>query len=170
MKRNEVTDPAEPLAADVEFQGQPGRHPSPELLAAYERDELSPREDQEVRDHLLSCRECVSLVLPFSGIYDPVTEEISDEQVHTYWRTFRERELLEEIGRSLPRKAATRYRSLITKRGTESLTAEEYAELLQLTDWVEKLDAKRLESVAELARLRRVSFESLVNELGIRRP
>jgi hypothetical protein len=167
VKRHEAAYATEP--PPVELRGEPGKHPSSQLLAAYERDELSPREDQEVRDHLLSCRECASLVLPFSGVYDPLTEEISAEKVHAYWRSFRESELLEEIGHGLPRKAARRYRELIAKRGAETLTAEEYAELLQLTDWVEKLEVKRLESLAELARLRGVPFRSLLTELGTRR-
>jgi hypothetical protein len=72
--------------------------------------------------------------------------------------------------RGLPSKAAKRYRSLIAKRDAESLTAEEYAELLQLSDWVEKLAVKRLERLAELAKVRGVPFASIANRALRRDP
>ncbi len=44
---------------------------------------------------------------------------------------------------------------------------EEYSELLQLTDQVELLDAKRVEYLVELALLRKQPLPLLMEELGL---
>jgi cellulose synthase operon protein C len=40
-----------------------GAHPSDETLVAYRRNELAAEADAQVREHLLTCRECASVVL-----------------------------------------------------------------------------------------------------------
>jgi hypothetical protein len=59
---------------------------------------------------------------------------------------------------------------LIAKRRAEILTPEEQRELLELTAQVEAREAKRIEDMAELARLRRTTLTSLMKELGIHPP
>ena len=81
-----------------------------------------------------------------------------------------ETELLARINEGLPTRVADRYQVLIGKRRAGSLTSEEYAELLRLTDEVEGLDAERIKHLAELARLRKTSLSSLMTELGIQTP
>ena len=79
----------------------------------------------------------------------------------------RESELLAKINQGLPAPLADRYRNLIEKRRSFSLTEEELSELLRLTDDVELFDAKRVEYLSELARLRKISLPALMTQLGI---
>ncbi len=62
------------------------------------------------------------------------------------------------------------YDELGIKRDAGTLTADEYDELLQLTDQIEKVDAERLRHLAELARLRQTSLDALMDELDIKTP
>ncbi len=82
----------------------------------------------------------------------------------------RESQLLLDINQGIPSGMQHRYDELIEKRDTRSLTDEEYAELLQLTDQVELLDAKRMESLLELAHLRKQPLPLLMKELGLTPP
>ncbi len=60
-----------------------------------------------------------------------------------------------------------RYDQLNTKLHEEQLTSEEHQELLALIDPVELADAERLKHLIELAQLRGVSLDTLMDELGI---
>jgi hypothetical protein len=79
----------------------------------------------------------------------------------------RESELLLRINQGLPDDTTRRYRELISRRRTRSLSPEEHEELLRLTDRAEALEADRLVHLAELARLRHTSLSRLMEELGI---
>jgi hypothetical protein len=81
-----------------------------------------------------------------------------------------ESELLLKINEGIPSDVQVRYDELIAKRKSETLTSEEYDELLQLTDQVEKLDAKRVEFLKELARIRCTSLTEIMEELHIQTP
>jgi hypothetical protein len=78
-----------------------------------------------------------------------------------------ESELLLKINRGLPFDLQRRYDELTEKRRAETLTAEEYKELLQLTEQVEKSHVERLEYLCKLADLRQVSLPALMDEFGI---
>ncbi len=52
--------------------------------------------------------------------------------------------LLEKINQKLPLEAQARYDELIGKRRAETLTADEYDELLRLTEYVENQQAERV--------------------------
>jgi hypothetical protein len=60
------------------------------------------------------------------------------------------------------------YNELIAKREAETLTVDEYQHLLRLTEQVEKMQAQRIEYLAELARIRGVSLTVLMKDLGIK--
>ena len=81
-----------------------------------------------------------------------------------------EAELLLKINQGVPPEVQKRYNELIAKRRAESLSPDEYDELLRLTDQVENLEARRMEYLAELARLRQTSLTKLMENLGIRPP
>jgi hypothetical protein len=81
-----------------------------------------------------------------------------------------ESELLLKINEGVPSDIQTRYTELIAKRQAETLTPDEYEELLRLTQQVEKLEVRRVEYLAELARLRGTSLTALMEILGIRPP
>jgi hypothetical protein len=81
-----------------------------------------------------------------------------------------EAELLRRINHGLPKETRERYRQLVAQRRDGTLTAEEQADLLDLTDEVERSDAQRVEALAELARLRQKPVRALMEELGIQTP
>ena len=81
-----------------------------------------------------------------------------------------EAELLLKINQGLPPEVQKRCDELVAKRRAESLTSDEYNELLRLTDQIENLEARRIEYLAELARLRQASLTELMDDLGIRPP
>jgi hypothetical protein len=76
-----------------------------------------------------------------------------------------EAELLLQINQGLPPEIQQRYQELIAKRRSETLTSDEYSELLRLTGTVESLEAKRVESLAELAIHRKTSITALMEQL-----
>jgi hypothetical protein len=67
----------------------------------------------------------------------------------------------------IPPQLQERYDILITKRRTNTLTNEEYQELLELGDRIEAIDVKRIEYLSELAKLRQTSLTSLIQELQL---
>lgn len=77
-------------------------------------------------------------------------------------------ELLLAINRSLPAAKTQRYQELTARRQAETLSPMEHQELLDLTDGVERLQAERIEHIAELAYLRGKPLGVLMEELGIR--
>lgn len=79
----------------------------------------------------------------------------------------REAELLLKINQGLPQKTWDRYRELSDKQTSETLSEKEYQELLAISDQMEEQDAKRLASLIELARLRSVPLDTLMQQLGI---
>jgi len=81
-----------------------------------------------------------------------------------------ESDLLLKINEGVPSGVQARYNELIAKRRAETLTPDEYEELLRLTRQVEKLETRRVEYLAKLARLRGTSMTALMKNLGIRPP
>lgn len=81
-----------------------------------------------------------------------------------------EAELLLKINQGPPPEVQKRYDELTAKRRAESLTPDEYDELLHLTGQTENLEARRMEYLAKLAHLRQTSLTKLMEELGIRPP
>lgn len=82
----------------------------------------------------------------------------------------REAELLQEINQSLPPVNQQRYDKLTAKLQANNITPGEYQELLQLIDQIELADAKRVEHLIELAQLRNLSLDELMNQLSIHHP
>jgi hypothetical protein len=82
----------------------------------------------------------------------------------------REVELLQQISHSLDPAIQARYRELNAKLHDEVITEAEHQEFLRLVDRVELADAKRLQHLIELAQLRGVSLDTLMEQLGLRVP
>lgn len=78
--------------------------------------------------------------------------------------------LLERIGEGLPPATWARYQALKEKRDAGTLTDAEHADLIRLVNEVEIWNARRLDAVAELAKVRGVRFPKLVQELGLGAP
>ncbi len=125
----------------------------------------------------------VKMQLPFEELLK-VVEQLSLAELEKLWSQIvalqarhkavslpkDETDLLLKINQGLPLDVQRRYGELIEKRQARTLTTEEYQELLNLTDQVEKADAKRVEYLASLARLRGVSLPILLKDLGIEHP
>ncbi len=75
--------------------------------------------------------------------------------------------LMGRINVGLPASFRDRFDQLVVRRRDEVLTAEEFDELLRLTAQLEEIEASRVESLTELARLRGVALAALMAELGI---
>jgi hypothetical protein len=82
----------------------------------------------------------------------------------------RDAERLAKINPGLPAALTSRYHELIDKRRAGTIGADEYEELLRLTDEVETLHAQRIENLADLARLRGVPLAGVMQQLGIQTP
>jgi hypothetical protein len=81
-----------------------------------------------------------------------------------------ETELLLQINQGLPSATWERYHALKRKRDVRTLTPDEHAELLALTNEVEQWNACRVELVAALPRLRQVPLRVMMDELGLSPP
>jgi hypothetical protein len=80
-----------------------------------------------------------------------------------------EGELLAQISQgSLPPDQHRRYHELRRKLRAETISEEEHAELLRLSDEAEMRNARRIEALGRLAQLRRKSFPEVMDELGIK--
>jgi hypothetical protein len=82
----------------------------------------------------------------------------------------RESELLLKINHHLSPELQARFDELVAKRQDEILTPVEYEELLTLTEQVEHIDVGRIEALAQLAKLREISVDELMDQLGIKPP
>ena len=82
----------------------------------------------------------------------------------------REAELLQLINRGLPAEVRQRYDALNDKLHAETITDEEHQVLLGLIEQVKQSDVERLRHLIELAQLRQLSLDELMDQLGLRRP
>jgi antitoxin component of RelBE/YafQ-DinJ toxin-antitoxin module len=78
-----------------------------------------------------------------------------------------ESKLFKQINASLSRIKWDHYRILLAKRDAEALDAQEQAELVAISDKIEKANVRRMKAVTELARLRKISFPALMKTLGL---
>ena len=81
-----------------------------------------------------------------------------------------ETDLLQQINQGLPPPMRLRYDELTVKLHEETITSTEQEEFLRLTDLIEQTDVERLRALIALAQLRRMSVDTLMDQLGIRRP
>jgi hypothetical protein len=79
-----------------------------------------------------------------------------------------ESRLLKRISRGWPEKKWNRYGDLVGKRRQEVLTEPEHEELIALGDDLERWNARRLQNLIQLARIRQTSVDSLMQQLGIK--
>lgn len=79
----------------------------------------------------------------------------------------KETDLLEKIYTKLPAATQERYDLLTEKRRAGTISAEEYGELLELVRVTEHYNVERLKLIVELAALRKVTIEQLMEQLGL---
>lgn len=80
----------------------------------------------------------------------------------------KESELLLKINDGLSPADAKRMKQLIAKRQAYAISEDEMQELIRLTDETERLNVERLKHLIELARLRNVTPDALMDELGVK--
>ncbi|MCB0061006.1 MAG: hypothetical protein KDE19_02780 [Caldilineaceae bacterium] len=81
--------------------------------------------------------------------------------------TIDETQLLQQINGGLTQEQWQRYHHLRAKLEAATLSAAEHQELIQLSDYREMQNVKRLEILAQLAQLRGVSLRALMEELEL---
>lgn len=81
-----------------------------------------------------------------------------------------EAELLREVNLGLPEHVWARYHELVAKRRAETLSPEEHAELISLSDLIEETNAQRVGHLIELAQVRGIPVATLMAQLGITPP
>lgn len=81
-----------------------------------------------------------------------------------------EAEILKKIYRKFSEEKLAQIRILKQKRQTEELNETEYAELAALTDSLEEFHANRMKNVVKLAKMRGLSLEEVLQQLGINLP
>lgn len=78
--------------------------------------------------------------------------------------------LLLTINQALLSHMQVRYNELIAGRRAETLTPDEHAELLDLTNQIEQQDVERVAALIELARIRQTTLQGIMNDLCIEPP
>jgi hypothetical protein len=81
----------------------------------------------------------------------------------------RENELLQAIYQGVPITIQQRYDELRECLHEETLTADEHEELIRLIDVIEQCEGDRLDKLIQLARLRHVSLDELMQQLNLKR-
>jgi len=84
--------------------------------------------------------------------------------------TISETNLLRKINQGFPPNRLKKWKQLVRKRDARKLTSKEHQELIRLTDQIEELQANRVKSAVQLARVRKKTFDELIRELGIQPP
>ncbi len=79
-----------------------------------------------------------------------------------------EEDLLKKIRLGLSEDFWVEYKRLVEKRQAEAIDDEELACLIEMTREVERTNARRMEYLAALARLRNVSLPRVMEQLGIK--
>jgi len=79
-----------------------------------------------------------------------------------------ETDLLRKINHPAPTEIQKRYDFLIKKRRNESLKVTDQQELLELTSYFENQNVQRLGYLIELAKVRNISLDELIEQLDIK--
>jgi hypothetical protein len=107
---------------------------------------------------------------PIQFIVDTVRARLEHQDAIAPHLDAEQSRLLEEINTGLSQSEWSRYYALVSKRQTEALADSEYAELTSLSNRIEELNARRIERLAALARLRGTTLADLLDQLGIAPP
>jgi hypothetical protein len=81
------------LAEEGSHRRDPEEHLAPEILTAYQANELSPEEDERIQGHLAVCRHCTELLLDLDELLQPPETEaipVADFEAAADWRRLRE--------------------------------------------------------------------------------
>ncbi len=82
--------------------------------------------------------------------------------------TLVEDDLLKKINKPVSFEIQKRYDYLLGKRNAKNLSDIEYQELIELTSYTESINVSRLENLLQLANLRNVSLDDLLEQLELK--
>lgn len=105
-----------------------------------------------------------------SYILGAVQERLEREQNGAGRKPHSEANLLQQINVGLPPEVWIEYRELIKRRRAGTMTAEEQARAIAISDQLEATSVRRLRALTELAALRGTTVDALMDALGIRAP
>ena len=80
----------------------------------------------------------------------------------------KEADLLKKINKGFPEKFWKKYFALIDKRDADNISPDELAELTGYSTKIEKGSAERLKHLIELASLKNMDLDDLIENMGIR--
>lgn len=127
--------------------------------------DIAPEVELKIRS--LAARQGMS---PESYLSDLVETNVRKYEPGERITPANEKRILQQINVGLSQVQWERYHDLLQKRDSRNLSAEEYQELLQITNSIEILNARRIEALAELAQLRQKPIRTVMAELGITPP
>jgi tRNA A37 N6-isopentenylltransferase MiaA len=127
--------------------------------------ELTPELEQKLRDK--AAKEGLD---PSHYIVNTLKERLRSPLRDVSRLSKAEADLLQKINLGLPSEMWEHYHALIAKRRAETLTAEEQATLIEISDQIEQANTRRIQYLLELASLRGTSLEAVMQELGIEAP
>ncbi|HEY9651844.1 MAG TPA: hypothetical protein V6C95_14350 [Coleofasciculaceae cyanobacterium] len=125
--------------------------------------ELAPELEQQLRNEAAK-----QGIEPSRYIVNALKERLRPSVREVSRLSKAEADLLQNINLGLPPEMWEHYHALIAKRRAETLTIEEQATLIEISDQIEQANARRIQYLIELANLRGTSLEAVMQELGIR--
>ena len=127
--------------------------------------QINPALEQQLREK--AARKGVGLDVYVQALLEKFANtESSDSRVS---KSNQEEEgLLKKISLGLSEEFWNEYRSLVEKRQKEAVDEVELACLIEMTRQIESANAKRMEYLAALAKLRNVSLTNVMEQLGIK--
>ena len=124
--------------------------------------QINPSLENRVRQNAL--RKGVDLSL---FIVEFLEQNFPEEKPKPKALSKREALLLEKIDLGISVETWERYHSLRTKRQLETINALESAEYTAINQQIEAANVKRLASLIELAKIRKITLDALMNQLGL---
>jgi hypothetical protein len=127
--------------------------------------ELTPELEQQLRDEAAK-----QGLAPTHYIVNALKERLRPVPRDISRLSKAEADLLQNINLGLPPETWEHYHALIAKRRAETLTPQEQATLIEISDQIEQANARRIQYLIELASLRGTSLDAVMQELGIEAP
>ncbi len=103
-------------------------------------------------------------------VEDYVNKLIEEKVAEKAAVALEEDELLQKINQGLSATVWERFHALVAKRDNYTLTEEEYQELNAISDRIETAHAERMKYVVQLAQLRAVGLDEVMDSLQIPKP
>jgi hypothetical protein len=119
--------------------------------------ELTPELEQQLKDEAAK-----QGIEPKRYILNTLSQNLQSKV-----NSLTESQLLQQINIGIFPDIWDDYNALITKRREESLSEDEQANLVIMSDQIEKANVQRIKALIELAKLRNTSLVLLMQQLGI---